>query len=151
MSVNGTTASGVPTTLVHQTPTDSGIVDSRDKLALGQTVGKATQEIINSGNKKEEPKMSGDIFSGLIGGLFGDALARWAGKYRYLTIFLTVTIGVHVLSFIQDLIKVGGYEAFSRLHQFTFTPVGLLAPAAVGLIAVLCVLLCAVLTPNKKG
>ena len=90
------------------------------------------------------------FWSGVLGGLFGSDLARWAGKYKYLTIFLTVTIGVHVFLFAHDFIEGGGRTALDRLRQFTFTPVGLLAPMAVGLIAVLCVFFCAILTPDKK-
>lgn len=90
------------------------------------------------------------FWSGVFGALFGPALACWVGRYRYLTIFLTVTIGVHVLSFMQDLIELAGHAALARVRQFTFTPVGLSAPMAISALAVLCVFVCVTLMPEKK-
>ncbi|NUY03861.1 hypothetical protein [Paraburkholderia youngii] len=90
------------------------------------------------------------FWSGVFGGLFGSAVMRWARKYRYTTIFLIVTIAVYIFSFVQDLVDVGGPAALARLQEFTFTPIGLLVPMGIGLLAVLCVFVCATFDAEKK-
>ena len=87
---------------------------------------------------------------GVFGGLLGPTLVKWAAKYRYRVIFLLVTAGVHIYVIANDVLKVGFQGAWLRIKQFTFTPVGILAPFAVGLIAVVVVLFVSVVNGGGK-
>ncbi|TDN61620.1 hypothetical protein [Paraburkholderia sp. BL10I2N1] len=90
------------------------------------------------------------FWSGMVGGLFGPAFVRWAGKYKYWTIFLVVTIGVHVFLFAHDLFDVGIRAAIARVVKLTFTPVGFFVPAGVGLLAVVIIAFCSAITPKES-
>jgi len=87
-------------------------------------------------------EMIDGFLSGVFGGFFGPALARWAEKYRYWVIFFTVTVGVHISSLIQDIWKLGGAIALYRYLNVIANPVGFGIPVLIGLLATLCVFSC---------
>ncbi len=90
------------------------------------------------------------FWSGMFGGLFGPALATWLSRYRYWTIFVTATLGVHVSVFAIVGYKEGWSFAVQVLVEKTFTPAGILAPMAIGLVAVM-VAFVGTLNSPKKG
>lgn len=82
------------------------------------------------------------FLSGMFGGIFGPAIVNGIKKYRYWTIFIFTTLGVHALTFVQDILDFGIGEAWSRVVRLTFTPVGIFVPLIIGLLAVACLYLC---------
>ncbi|MHA6911771.1 hypothetical protein ACQUJO_01305 [Ralstonia pseudosolanacearum] len=78
------------------------------------------------------------FWSGILGGLFGSAFMHWLGRYKYLTVFFFVTIGVHVAAFIQDAVDFGVGVALLRAREFTFTSVGIFVPIGIGALSVIC-------------
>lgn len=90
------------------------------------------------------------FWSGVFGGIFGPALVRWVGKYKYLTVFAIVAVGVHIVAFAQDCMDAGLHVALARAREFTFTPVGIFVPMAMGALAVICLFFCKLISGSGK-
>lgn len=91
------------------------------------------------------------LWSGILGGLFGPIVMRWAAKYRYWVTFFVVTIGVHLSALIQDAWTFGLHTALIRFGKVTFTFIGLGVPAAIGLLAVSCVFFFSVISRHANN
>lgn len=76
------------------------------------------------------------FWSGLLGGLFGPVITRRLGGYKYWTIFLFVMLGVHIAAFAAGACLKGLPFALKAVSEKTFSPVGILAPIAIALLAV---------------
>lgn len=90
------------------------------------------------------------FWSGLLGGLFGPAIMPWLIRYKYRVIFLLVMVGVHISCFVVGVFSKGLHFAIQAVVDKTFSPVGILAPMAIALIAVFVVFICSMNFHNKK-
>jgi preprotein translocase subunit SecF len=91
------------------------------------------------------------FWSGIFGGLFGRAIAQWMSRFKYWVIFSVAMVTVHVVAFIHDWLKVGIDLAIKRTIEFTFTPVGILAPMGIGLLAVFVAIIGSLNTPSNDN
>ncbi|SAK96254.1 hypothetical protein AWB82_07010 [Caballeronia glebae] len=91
------------------------------------------------------------FLSGVLGGLFGPALMRRASKYRYWAIFVAVTVCVHLFLLISGICADGFTTTLGRYKHFMMTAVGILVPCAMGLLAVLTVVVCSVIAGKTKN
>jgi hypothetical protein len=90
------------------------------------------------------------FWHGLFGGLFGPALAQWMSRFRYWVIFLVVTLSVHIGLFVMGTFAKGLQFAIQVTIKNTLTPAGILAPMAIGLLAVFVAFIGSLNTPQKK-
>ncbi len=90
------------------------------------------------------------FWSGIFGGLFGPALATWLSRFRYWTVFVTATLGVHISAFIVVAYKEGWNYAVKVLLEQTLTPVGILVPMGIGLLAVMVAFIGHLNAPKKE-
>ena len=77
------------------------------------------------------------IFAGLLGGLFGPALAAWMSRFKYWIIFLSVTLATHVSLFLNILIRNGPSVAIEKLFLYGLDASIILVSMGIGLLAVL--------------
>ena len=87
-------------------------------------------------NRKERFMIDG-IFAGLLGGLFGPALATWMSRFRYWMIFVFVTFTTYVYLFLRVLIRKEPKVAAEALSLHGLTPEIVLTSMGIGLLAVL--------------
>lgn len=94
--------------------------------------------------------MSHDVIQGILSGLIGPAVAKWAARFKYRLIFLVVVIGLYLSVFV-NLVGTHGWHAGLKLfvHR-TFNPAGILVPIASGLLAVVIVFISSLGMPEKK-
>lgn len=89
------------------------------------------------------------FWSGMFGGLFGPALATWLSRYRYWAVFVTATLGVHVIAFAVGAYEKGVAFAIQVMLEKTFTPVGILVPMGIGLLVVMVAFVGTLNNPGK--
>lgn len=94
--------------------------------------------------------MIDDISRGILSGLFGLPIVKWACKYKYQTIFLASVIGTNIYLFVGVAETKGWKEAARIMIEGAITPLGIFLPIGIGLIAVFCVFICAIGMPDKK-
>lgn len=70
--------------------------------------------------------MSGEIFSGLIGGLFGTGIGKILGRFRPWKVFVVTLSSIYLGLFIMGLVGVGYKKTIATLPRF-------LTPFAIGL------------------
>lgn len=88
--------------------------------------------------------------SGIFGGFFAKPMSIWLRRFKLLTIFIAVVIGVHVASFIQDGWSNGWGDALHRSLKFAFTPAGFFVPIGIGFGSVFIVVINALSMTGKK-
>lgn len=76
------------------------------------------------------------FWHGLLGGLFGPAVAQWMSRFKYWVIFLVTMFGMHIGFFLLGTYEKGLQFATQAMLKNTLTPVGILVPAGAGLFAV---------------
>ncbi len=91
------------------------------------------------------------FWSGLIGGIFGPALAQWMSRYKYRTIFISAMLGVHVGCFVVGAFSKGLQFAIQVIIEKTFTVVGIFVPMGIALIVVFIAFIGSVSVPKEKG
>jgi hypothetical protein len=69
--------------------------------------------------------MSGEIISGLIGGLFGTVIAKVFGKFRLWKVFIATSVILYGGAFLMGLILVGPERALPIFSEL-FAPLPLL-------------------------
>lgn len=90
------------------------------------------------------------FWSGIFGGLFGPAIARWLSWYKYWAIFLVATLAVHGGTFVLDWLNTNFLSALKRSAGFFFTTVGFFAPMGIGLLAVFVAFVGSLSAPKKN-
>ena len=94
--------------------------------------------------------MSNDIYHGIISGIIGPVIARWAERFKYRVIFLLAVTSVYVYTFFR-VVKVHGWHLGVELYfQRMFTPTLILATIGAGLLAVGIVFVSSIATRNEK-
>lgn len=96
------------------------------------------------------PSMIDDVSRGILSGLFGPTITRWASKFRYRAIFLVTVISVYVFAFVSIVLGNGWHKAFETFVDRTRSPVGFLVPISIGLLVVACAFVWAIGMPDKK-
>ena len=91
------------------------------------------------------------FWSGIFGGLFGPAIAKWLNKFKYWMIFLVMMLSTHIGFFIAGAYARGFPFAVQAVCKYTFTPVGILFPVGVGIFAVIVAFLGSLNTPKKSN
>jgi dipeptide/tripeptide permease len=91
------------------------------------------------------------FWSGMLGGLFGPAIAQWLSRFKYWVIFLFAMFGMHIGVFIAMLYSEGFQFAINSMLKNTFTPVGILVPMGIGLLAVLVAFVGSLNNPKHKN
>jgi len=90
------------------------------------------------------------FWSGIFGGLFGPAIAKWMSRFKYWVIFLVVMLGTHIVFFVIGAYARGLPFAIQAVRKYTFTPVGILFPIGVAIFAVIVAFLGSLNDPNKS-
>ena len=90
------------------------------------------------------------FWSGIFGGLFGPAIAQWLSRFKYRVIFLVVTVSVHIGLFVALIYSEGLHFAVDAMLKNTLTPVGILVPMGIGLLAVFVAFIGSLITPHKS-
>jgi Na+/H+ antiporter NhaC len=75
------------------------------------------------------------LFSGLLGGLFGPAIAHWLSRYKYWAIFFVATLLTQALS-ITFMLKELGLEKTVEAFVNGINPAFFFAPMGIGVLAV---------------
>lgn len=94
--------------------------------------------------------MNNDIYHGVISGLFGPVIARWATRFKYRIIFVATVAGIYGCSLIAIVRTVGWHIAFRVFVERVLTPAGVFAPIGCGLLAVGCVFISSIGMPSDK-
>ncbi|QRX81630.1 hypothetical protein [Glaciimonas sp. PAMC28666] len=76
------------------------------------------------------------LWYGIFGGLFGPTVAQWLCRFKYWAIFLTAMVSTYIGLYIAGIYTKGLKFATQAMLENIFTPVGILAPMGIGLLAV---------------
>jgi hypothetical protein len=76
------------------------------------------------------------LLSGILGGLFGPALATWMSRFKYWVVFSVATLATHVYSFVAVVNRKGLEKTIEIYFASGFDPVSIFAPMVIGVIAV---------------
>jgi hypothetical protein len=91
------------------------------------------------------------FWSGIFGGLFGPAIAQWMGKFKYWVVFLVAMMSAHLGLFVAGVYARGLQFAIKVTLRDTFTPVGILVPMGIGLLAVFVAFVGSLNNPKHKN
>jgi dipeptide/tripeptide permease len=89
------------------------------------------------------------FWSGIFGGMFGPAIAQWMSRFKYWVIFLVATMSTHIGVFVAVLYADGLTFAIDAMLKNTLTPVGILVPMGIGLLAVFVAFVGSLSAPKK--
>lgn len=91
------------------------------------------------------------FWSGILGGLFGPVIAQWMAKLKYWVVFLVAMMATHIGLFIVGAYARGIHYAIKVTLEDAFTPVGILVPMGIGLLAVFVTFIGSLNTPKKPN
>jgi hypothetical protein len=94
--------------------------------------------------------MHDDMIWGILSGLFGEDIARLLARFRYVIVFFVVTCAIYGLGFVGAIRAHGLHEGGRIFLSVLKTPVGVLAPAGCGLLAVVVAFIASIGTHRKK-
>jgi hypothetical protein len=80
--------------------------------------------------------MTDGLLSGLLGGLFGPALATWMSRFKYWLIFLVATLATQAYIFGVGVNRKGLEATIEIFLARGFDPGFIFAPMGIGVIAV---------------
>jgi hypothetical protein len=95
--------------------------------------------------------MFDSFWSGILGGLFGPAIAQWLSRFKYWVIFLVTTLAIQLFMFAAGVKAKGLREAFEIVFMSGFDPILILVPMGGGLFAVFMAFLGSLNTPKKPS
>lgn len=84
--------------------------------------------------------MTDGVIAGLLGGLFGPAIAQWMSKFKYWFIFVISVLSVQGLLIIH-MVRVLGFEKTIESFSNGVDPVFFFVPFGIGILAMLIALL----------
>jgi hypothetical protein len=91
------------------------------------------------------------FWSGILGGLFGPALADWLSRFKYWIVFLVAMLGTYIGIFILGVYAKGWEYAVSIGLKRALEIDSLLAVAGIGLLAVFVAFVGSLSRPKKAN
>ena len=88
--------------------------------------------------------------SGIFGGLFGPAIAQWMSRFKYWVVFLAAMTSTYIGLYVAGIYAKGLRFATQAMLENIFTPVGILVPIGIGLLAVFVAFVGSLNSPKKK-